>query len=504
VRPSVLLTTVNAAVQRVPAKNLLALQALSIAPGNMLAMDGIVRWLELNGFMRASTVREAGEYAVRGGIIDLFPPGLHDPVRLDFFGDTLESIRAFDPETQRTTCQLRALDLVPMSEVRLTSDSMRRFRQAYVAHFGAQTRGDALYEAVSEGRRHQGLEHWLPLFYEKLDTLFDYCAGAPLIFDPLAEAAASERFAQIEDYYGARKAAHDADPGHSTYKPLPPSALYLAEPEWRERIRAASVVFVSPFAEPETGKGLVVDCGSKPGRTFAAERADPNANVFSAAIGHARALQAGGKWVVLAAWSDGSRERLAHVLAGHGFASTAPVSSLAQALALLPATLALAVIGIEQGFEAADLALIGEQDILGDRLLGGRRKPRRAQDFLTEAGALTAGMSDGDEGVRIASVQSAGKVNSFADAVGVAKTTGDSSPAVRMKGAELLGTMHAKDAVGSLINLATNDANPDVRAAAAHSLGMLHDATARPALEGLQNDPNQFVKDAARIALRRL
>src|ERR1700730_1488254 len=187
---------------------------------------------------------------------------------------------------------------------------MRRFRQAYVARCGAQTRGDALYEAVSEGRRHQGLEHWLPLFYKKLDTLFDYCPGAPLIFDRLSEAAASERFAQIDDYFGARKSAHDDDPGHSTYKPLPPGALYLAEPEWRERIRVASVVSVSPFAQPETGKGLVVDCGSKPGRTFAAERADPNANVFSAAIGHARALQAGGQRVVPAAWSDGTRERL--------------------------------------------------------------------------------------------------------------------------------------------------------------------------------------------------
>ncbi|MGH6936637.1 MAG: DEAD/DEAH box helicase, partial [Methylocella sp.] len=201
----------------------------------------------------------------------------------------------------------------------------------------------------------------------------------------------SERFAQVADYYGARKAAYDAAPNHSTYKPLPPSDLYLEEPEWRERLRAASVISVSTFAEPETGKGLVVDCGAKPGRAFATERADPNANVFSAAIAHVRALQAAGKRVVLAAWSDGSRERLAYVLADHGFASTAPVSSLAQALALSPATLALAVIGIEQGFEAADLALIGEQDILGDRLTGGRRKPRRAEDFLTEVGALTAG-----------------------------------------------------------------------------------------------------------------
>ena len=388
-RPRILSTTVNALVQRVAPLSKIAGDTFSAAPGNVVDRDALVNWLETNGFARASSVRDTGEYAVRGGILDLFPPGMPRPLRLDFFGDALELIRAFDPETQRTTGQLRALDLVPMSEVRLTSETMRRFRQAYVAHFGAQTRGDALYEAVSEGRRHQGLEHWLPLFYEKLDTLFDYCAGAPLIFDPLAEAAARERFAQIEDYFGARKAAHDADPNHSTYKPLPPGALYLAEPEWRER--AASVVSVSPFAEPETGKGLVVDCGSKPGRTFAAERADPNANVFSAAIGHVRALQAGGKRVVLAAWSDGSRERLAHVLADHGLAGTSPVSSLAQALALSPATLALAVIGIEQGFEAQGLALIGEQDILGDRLLGGRRKPRRAQDFLTEAGALTAG-----------------------------------------------------------------------------------------------------------------
>ena len=108
-RPSVLLTTVNAALQRVPAKSLVAKQSLSVAPGNMLAMDGITGWLELNGFVRASTVREPGDYAVRGGIIDLYPPGMAEPVRLDFFGDTLESIRSFDPESQRTTDQLRAL-----------------------------------------------------------------------------------------------------------------------------------------------------------------------------------------------------------------------------------------------------------------------------------------------------------------------------------------------------------------------------------------------------------
>src|SRR6202023_4016854 len=209
---------------RVAPLSKIAGDTFSAAPGNVVDRDALVQWLETNGFARASSVRDTGEYAVRGGILDLFAPGMPRPVRLDFFGDALESVRAFDPETQRTTSQLRALDLVPMSEVRLTSESMRRFRQAYVAHFGAQTRDDALYEAVSEGRRHQGLEHWLPLVYEKLDTLFDYCPGAPLMFDPLVEAAANERFAQIEDYYGARKSALDADPGRCPLKPLPPGS----------------------------------------------------------------------------------------------------------------------------------------------------------------------------------------------------------------------------------------------------------------------------------------
>ncbi len=123
--PAVLLTTVNAVLQRVPARELVAKQSLSAAPGNMLPMAGITQWLELNGFNRASTVREAGDYAVRGGIVDLFAPGMDEPVRLDFFGDTLESIRSFDPETQRTNAELRALDLVPMAEFQLTTDTIR-------------------------------------------------------------------------------------------------------------------------------------------------------------------------------------------------------------------------------------------------------------------------------------------------------------------------------------------------------------------------------------------
>jgi len=390
-RPRVLCTTVNALVQRVPPLKWLATQSFSAAPGNVVDTDALVRWLEINGFLRSSTVRDTGEYAVRGGIIDMWPPGHPLPVRLDFFGDTLETIRAFDAESQRTSGQLRALDLVPMSEVQLTTDTMRAFRQAYVAAFGAATRGDTLYEAVSEGRRHPGMEHWMPLFYGATSTVFDYVEGAPLMLDPLADDAVGERLGEVKDYYDARKAQHDANPAESAYKPLPPSALYLSPDEWRSTIEKAAVARVSPFAAPEGSAANNVDCGGHAGRSFAPERADESINVFEAAVTHIRALQGQGRRVIVAGWSDGSRERLSGVLAEHGLKASEVVSSLAQALALPREKIALAVIGLETGFEAGELAVVGEQDILGDRLVRNRRKTKRAADFLTEVAALTAG-----------------------------------------------------------------------------------------------------------------
>ena len=389
-RPRILVASVNALTQRVPPLAFIASAAFSAAPGNSVRMEDLTRWLEANGYARASTVRDVGDYATRGGILDLYPPGAAAPIRLDFFGDTLESIRAFDPETQRSTAQLRSLDLVPVSEARLTTESIRRFRQAYAQEFGAPTRDDDLYAAVSEGRRAIGLEHWLPLLYERLDTLFDYVGNAPFVLDARAEDAAHERIALIADNYAARRAAYAEDPVKADYKPLPFTRLYMSEDEWKERLAAQPLARLTPF-EPPPDAIDAVDCGGRTGRNFAPERQNESANVFDAAVAHVRALRARGLNVIVAGWSDGSRERLSHVLAEHGLKSLELVSSYHQAKTARAGALPLAVIALEQGFEAPDFAIIGEQDILGDRLVRQSRRRRRAQDVLAEASALTAG-----------------------------------------------------------------------------------------------------------------
>ncbi|UFX41646.1 transcription-repair coupling factor [Bradyrhizobium sp. 41S5] len=389
-KPLIVLTTVNAAVQRVPARDQVAAQALSVAPGNVVPMDSVVAWLEHNGYTRSSTVREPGEYAVRGGILDLFPAGLDQPVRFDFFGDSLESIRTFDAETQRTLLDMRGLDLVPVSEFQLTTETIRRFRMGYVAAFGAPGRDDQLYEAVSEGRRHPGMEHWLPLFQERMDTLFDYLDGATIAIEPQGEDAARERFTQIADYYDARREALEHPGSGAIYKPLPPDKLYLSEAEWTRLLGEAPLARLTPFAVPE-GSPDVFDAGARQGRNFAPERADGNVNVFEAVVGHIGALQSQRKKVIVALWSEGSRDRMGAMLRDHKLLNTTSVNTWRIVQATPRNETMLAVVGMESGFETDEFAVISEQDILGDRLVRPRRASRKLDNFISEVTSLATG-----------------------------------------------------------------------------------------------------------------
>ncbi|MFQ5348605.1 MAG: transcription-repair coupling factor, partial [Rhodothalassiaceae bacterium] len=392
-RPRLVLSTVNAALQRVPARAFLRSRNLTAEVGERCDVEALLAFLESAGYTRSSQVTEPGEFARRGGLIDIYPPGAGQPCRLDFFGDTLERIRHFDPLTQRSGESVQRLRLLPVAEFTIDADSIRRFRQGYTACFGAVTDDDPLYEAVSAGRRHQGSEHWLPLFHDSMETLFSYLPDAVLTLDHQARDAATARLMTIGDYYEARRAAVGADGPDSgrtaAYKPLSPERLYLTEEEWETLLTESAARTFSPFELPAGEGGLSL--GARRGRDFAPERQDPAINLYDAVREHATALTSRGTRVILAAYSEGARQRLASVLADHGLANAHVVAGWAETQALARDTVALAVLPLEHGFVAPGLAVITEEDILGDRLIRRGRRQRRADDFLRDVTALTAG-----------------------------------------------------------------------------------------------------------------
>ncbi|TAL39408.1 MAG: transcription-repair coupling factor, partial [Alphaproteobacteria bacterium] len=162
-RPLVVLTTIAAITQRIPPQSLLKNSVFYAQTNGALDMKRLQEFLVANGYNRTETVREAGEYAIRGGLIDIFPSGSPEPLRIDTFGDDIETIRAFDALSQRTTEERQELTLYPVSEILLTPEAIAHFRSRYREIFGAVRDEDPLYASVSEGRKHAGMEHWLPL-----------------------------------------------------------------------------------------------------------------------------------------------------------------------------------------------------------------------------------------------------------------------------------------------------------------------------------------------------
>ncbi len=353
-----------------------------------MALDELALFLERAGYSRAGTVYEPGEYAIRGGIIDIYPAGESEPVRLDLFGPVIETMRRFDPATQRSGEAVEAVVLRPVSELPGGAEAIKLFRAGWREHFGMEATSDPIYAAISEGRRHPGAEHWLPLFYEGMETLLDYLPDASVSLDHRAEGVLEVRLETIADHYEARRAP--PRPGETPYRPLPPHLLYLDRAGWEAMLAPVPVFAFSPFAPPEEARGTV-DAGARPGLLLNELARSEGVDPFTALSARLPGLTAKGRPVVLAAYSRGSQSRLVHLLTEHGLRAQ-PLESFAEAAALPEGTLGVAVLGLERGFAAPDLVLISEQDLLGARLSRPpAKRRRRAAEFIAAALELSEG-----------------------------------------------------------------------------------------------------------------
>ena len=390
--PQLLVTTVNAVLQRVLSPFRIRESVRLLKPGMEIGRESLIALLQRQGYSRTDTVADAGEYAVRGSLFDIYPSGLGSGLRLDFFGDELETLRLFDPNTQRSTGEVGEHLLLPASEALLDEGSVKRFRSRYREAFGANATADPLYQAVSDGRRLAGIEHWLPLFEERMTTLFDHLGKADLVLiDNAAIGSADERLGDIADYFASRSDSSAGGGGKAagSYRPLEPAALYLTRAEHDERLRGWPIHRTDLFAQPE-GAG-VIDCGFGSARDFAPERARGD-NVYEAAAAYLTGQAKQGRKAIIAAYTTGSRARLASILGEAARPAPVIADSWQEALGLAAkgAPVAL-VLPLESGFANAELEVVTEQDILGDRLVRRKKRKKSADAFLAELAALSPG-----------------------------------------------------------------------------------------------------------------
>jgi transcription-repair coupling factor (superfamily II helicase) len=381
------LTTIGAVIQRLITPFRIRQTGAVLASGVSISRDRLAGLLQANGYFRVDTVAEAGEFAMRGSLVDLIPAGSEEGLRLDFFGDEIETIRRFLPQDQRSIGTVDRFALLPAVETLMDEDAIRRFRSQYREHFGATATGDPLYQAVSEGRRLAGMDHWLPLFEERMETLFDHLGADTLVLrDQACIAAAEQRLEAISDYHANRVKAQSASPG--SYRPLPPELLYLDATELDAQMSAVSAHLLTPFAAPENATTL--DFGIAAGRDFAPERARKD-NVYEAVGAWLKEQSKAGRKPIIASYSNGARERLRGLLEDHGAPKLALADSWQAALGAANKAAAMVVLPIDHGFIASEIALISEQDILGDRLVRRRKNKKSADAFLAEMAALSLG-----------------------------------------------------------------------------------------------------------------
>jgi len=382
----IVLTTVNAAVQRVPPRLVFLGESLDVRTNGTVKPEALIAYLESHGYGRADTVMEPGEYAVRGGIIDIFPSGEGDPVRLDFFGDMVESVRRFDPATQRSTEPASGFHLRPVSEVALDEASIARFRTDWRDLFGQAASIDPIYEAISAGRRYPGMEHWVPLFHEGMETLLDYLPNPSVSLDSQGEEALTARLEMIADHYeGRRTLPRD---GEVPYRPLPSDRLYLDRAGWDAMLAGVPSLVFNPYGMPDDTAGF--DAGGRPGVLFTQAGTGVSANIYQQLAAQMKTWANQNRRTVVAAWSRGSRARLGALLAEHKLRAE-PVEDWADVRKIRFDTIALVTLGLERGFVADTFAIIGEQDLLGERISRPPKKRKRADQFIAEATEIADG-----------------------------------------------------------------------------------------------------------------
>jgi len=366
VERGVLVVPMATLMQRIAPRSHITGSGLMLKKGQKFDLSAEQRRLEAAGYRNVPQVAEPGDFAIRGALIDIFPMGTDEPYRVELFDDDVESIRSFDPETQRSNQQVERVELLPAREFPLTDAAAKDFRGKLRERFPIDVRRCPLYQDMKEGVTPGGIEYYLPLFFEQTATLFDYLSETAVFL--LAEGAldsAQQFWQQTGERYDQR--AHDIE------RPvLPPGELYLSPEQLREQLNKRLRVEVVP-----SGHEHAVNTGTQPAPEVQINRKGEEPGT---ALRHFMASYPGR--VLIAADSAGRREALIETLASGGMKP----DSVENWHSFVPATgdapkFAITTAALEQGFAITQPALtvLTERELYGERVRTERKRRRGAE-----------------------------------------------------------------------------------------------------------------------------
>jgi len=364
----ILVLPARALMHRVPPVAFLEGNSLVLEVGQGFDIDRWRNRLEAAGYRHVDNVYEHGEYAVRGAIVDIFPMGAARPYRIDLFDDEIETLRTFDPETQRSIEKQQRIELLPAYEFPWDPDSRTAFRNRWHETFPDAPRDAPLYQDLVSGIKPPGIEYYLPLFFEQTATLFDYLPADTLVFTPNDLEGPIDQFrAEILERY--------EDLRHDRFRPLlPPTHLFIEKEVAFSRLKDYPRISIFSEAGEPDRRGVNADAATIPDISIDGRATDPAAALREFLNGF------DGR-VLLCAETAGRREALLELLGNQGLRPD-PVDDWAGFLAS-ESPLALTVAMLEEGalFRAAGLSVVAEAQLFGQRVMQRRRRARS-----TEAG----------------------------------------------------------------------------------------------------------------------
>ncbi|EPG2416061.1 transcription-repair coupling factor [Stenotrophomonas maltophilia] len=349
--------------------------------GQRLDLEAEKRRLESAGYRNVPQVMDPGDFAVRGGLLDVFPMGADEPLRVELLDEDIDSIRAFDPESQRSLDKVEAVHMLPGREVPMDEASIARVLATLRERFDVDTRRSALYQDLKSGLAPAGVEYYLPLFFERTATLFDYLPDGSLPVVCAGAGEAAEAFwAQTGERYEQRR--------HDVERPLlPPSALYLSPELLRERLNDAPRIEVWSADHARIADAHALGDQPLPPLPVAAREA-PAGDALKSFLGHYPGR------VLIAADSPGRREALLEVLQAAELKP--PVVADLPAFLAGDARFAITVAPLEDGFALDEprIAVLTERQLFPERA-GSTRRTRRAgrepEAIIRDLGELTEG-----------------------------------------------------------------------------------------------------------------